>query len=67
MKQFILPVLLILTMKFAECDAQDLIKIYQLAKSNDPDYKILHLEPRYKKVINQMGLTDYPPLKRTLR
>ena len=35
--------------------------------NNDPDYKILHLEPRYKKVINQMGLTDYPPLKRTLR
>ena len=26
----------------------------------DPEYKILSLEPRFKKIINQLGLTGYP-------
>jgi len=26
----------------------------------DPEYKILSLEPRFKKMINQLGLTGYP-------
>ena len=26
----------------------------------DPDYKILQFEPRFKRIINQMGLTGYP-------
>lgn len=41
--------------KAMEMRLPDIPRIY-----TDPDYKILHNEPRFKKMIKQMGLSGYP-------